>query len=204
MQISGPDLMPIGSLSIGCTQPTQIVCSESLAQLKHNAHMIASNPNTAPSILEGLARVCNSSVLEHVATNPNTPAHILEMLLESPVSEVRAALAENMNTPFHCLWRLVQDEDPDVRYQLAENHNLSHQVLCALTEDDNPYVASRAQQTLERLRREPVPETAKEWQDFRRAQLNKRIAQMRDLENGTPLSFFSKMFGNIARYARAI
>jgi hypothetical protein len=166
--------------------------------------MIASNPNTAPSILEGLARVQNSSVLEHVATNPNTPVNVLELLLASSVSDVRAALAENKNTPFSILWRLVQDEDPDVRYQLAENHNIPQQILRALTEDDNPFVASRAQQTIERLQREPLPETEKQWQEFRRAQLNKRIAQIRDLESGTPVSFVARMFGNIARYARAI
>jgi hypothetical protein len=203
MQISGPELFSVGQFAISPVQPAPAV-SDALMNLQHSAHIIASDPNTAPSILEGLARVCNPTVLEHIATNANTPPAILETLVAHPEPNVRAALAENKSTPFSCLWRLAHDEDADVRFQLAENHNLPKQVLSALAEDDNPYVACRAQKTLERISSEPALETSQDWKAFRRAQLNKRIAHIRDLEEGTPMAMLGKMFSNLTRYARAI
>jgi len=89
--------------------------------------------------------------LERMATAPSTPVVVLERLAVHPIADVRAAVSDNENTPLYTIWALSKDADADVRYQLAENHNLPLALIRSLTNDENPYVASRAQQTYDRL-----------------------------------------------------
>jgi len=90
--------------------------------------------------------------LEGMACDPTTPIILLERLALHPNADVRAAVADNENAPLYTIWTLAKDADADVRYQLAENHQLPIALIRSLTNDENPYVASRAQQTYDRLR----------------------------------------------------
>jgi len=166
---------------------------------------VAISQNTPRYVIQGQALDCEPVVLEHIATNPSTPAAVLEHLVTHAQPEIRSALAENSNTPVHCIWLLVKDENPDVRYALAENHHLPDNVLAALAEDDNPYVADRAQRTITRLESERLqPETDDDWRYFRRAQISRRMDQIREISTGTPINALSKLVKRIYRCARAI
>jgi hypothetical protein len=90
--------------------------------------------------------------LERMAIDPGTPRAVLEQISMHPSADLRAVLAENRSTPEETMWKLASDRDPDVRYQLAENPHVAAGVLKSLADDDNPYVASRAQQTLSRIK----------------------------------------------------
>jgi hypothetical protein len=90
--------------------------------------------------------------LERMATNPCTPVVVLERLADHPMADVRAAVADNESTPLYIILTLSNDADANVRYQVAENHSLPLTLIGALTNDENPYVASRAQQTFDRLK----------------------------------------------------
>jgi hypothetical protein len=89
--------------------------------------------------------------LERMASDRSTPVVLLERLAVHPLSDVRAAVSDNENVPVYTLWAMTRDTDADVRFQLAENHNLPLALIRSLTNDENPYVASRAQQTYDRL-----------------------------------------------------
>ena len=113
--------------------------------------IIATNPNTPPSVLDYLARNGNKDTQVRVAENPRTPVSALEHLARSDSATVRSAVAENENVSPDILTILGADDDDDVRYQLAENPHLPEELLVALTEDQNPYVADRAEKTLNRI-----------------------------------------------------
>jgi len=86
-----------------------------------------------------------------MAADPSTHPLLLERLAAHPIADVRVAVADNENAPLYSIWALAKDADPDVRYQIAENHCLPLDLICLLSNDENPYVASRAQQTFNRL-----------------------------------------------------
>jgi hypothetical protein len=113
--------------------------------------IIASNPNTPPSVLWYLAKHSAPEILERVAENPRTPLTALELLARCPKASVRAAVAENINVSPDILTILIADPDDDVRYLLAENPHTPEELLVALTEDPNPFVRARADKTLLRV-----------------------------------------------------
>lgn len=171
--------------------------------LQHSAMQIASDPNTSAGVLEALARVCSSVVLECIAVNPSTTSAILEVISRHPEPTVRASLADNKNAPLSCLLRLATDEDLDVRFQLAESHHLPIEVLKVLSEDENPYVSWRAERTLDRVLQ--CQETAMvTWREYRKAELDKRMTEIRSLSEGTPFTFLTKLLSSIYRHARAM
>jgi len=112
---------------------------------------LASNPDTAPEVLEKLAARESIELLTRVAENPQTESITLERLANHEAAEVRSAVAENRNTPATAIESLAADESVSVRFALAENANSPLEVLEALSSDDNPYVAARAKQTLNRI-----------------------------------------------------
>jgi hypothetical protein len=197
MNMTGSDLIVN---SVYPAQPAQAL------QGNYNAPVtIASSPNSSPSVLEGLARVCSTAVLEHIGVNPNTPPSILNMVASHPNIDVKVSVAENRNTPLETLWILVIDENPDVRYQLAENHQLPMNILKALSEDDNPYVACRAQRTISRVQAiKPVAAASVNWKTFRRMELCRRMDEIRQAEESRPIAVVNRLFTSLYRYARAI
>lgn len=113
---------------------------------------IATNPDTPCDILEMLAEATGQcDLLERVAENPNTPIEVLECLSKHEDSSVRAAVADNGAVSMETLWRLSRDADAQVRFEIAENSRVPREILDILREDEHPYVASRAQDTLQRL-----------------------------------------------------
>lgn len=204
MRTYGPDLSTFeSSCAIGPAHPAQAVTELPPPSFTAHPLAIASSPNSAPCVLEGLAKVCSQRVLEHIATNPSTPDSILSKLAEHHSSDVRVAVAENHSTPAESIWKLAKDEDPDVRYQLAENHHLPIQVLRFLSEDDNPYVACRAQRTITRVE-SAIGMDPEDLRAHRRAELKRRISEVRSLDDGTPMHVLNKLFNSLTRYARAI
>ncbi len=198
MNMTGPSQVTM----MGPAQPAQ---AEPGTYLNHAPVTIASSPNSSPSVLEGLARVCSTAVLEHIGVNPNTPPSILNMVASHPNIDVKVSVAENRNTPLETIWLLVKDDNPDVRYQLAENHQLPINILEALAEDDNPYVAYRAQKTISRvqsLKTEAVP-AAIGWKTFRRMELCRRMEEIQRMEEQRPIAVINRLFTSIYRYARA-
>ena len=99
---------------------------------------------------------CTSSWGKQVAEHPDTSIDALRELAAHNDLEVRIAVADHRNTPLETLMILAQDECVDLRYAIAENHNIHEDVLNMLAEDDNPFIAFRAEETLERVRRRPI------------------------------------------------
>ena len=99
----------------------------------------------------GQVEILDARTLERMAADPSTHPLLLERLAAHPIADVRVAVADNENAPLYSIWALAKDADPDVRYQIAENHCLPLDLICLLSNDENPYVASRAQQTFNRL-----------------------------------------------------
>jgi len=118
---------------------------------------LASIPETSGRILRQLSKHQCESIVVRVAENSNTPIAVLERLSKHHCSDVRAAVAENPKTTIEMYLSLAKDESVDVRHSLAENATLPLAILAFLCEDENPYVSSRAQTTLERLRRANAP-----------------------------------------------
>ncbi len=198
MNMTGSDL------SVNLVYPAQPAQAVQENHFNHAPITIASSPNSSPSVLEGLARVCSTVVLEHIGVNPNTPPSILNMVASHPNIDVKVSVAENRNTPLETLWTLVTDENPDVRYQLAENHQLPMSILEALTDDDNPYVACRAQKTISRVQAiKPAPSVVN-WKTFRRMELCRRMEEIRQAEESRPIAVVNRLFTSLYRYARAI
>jgi hypothetical protein len=119
------------------------------AQLGFRAVLRAVNDKIGVS---GYLSTLDVVALERMAIDPGTPRDVLEQISLHPSADLRAVLAENRSTPEETMWKLASDRDPDVRYQLAENPHIAASLLRSLAEDENPYVASRAQQTLSRIR----------------------------------------------------
>lgn len=115
--------------------------------------LIAVYPESNPAVLHALASTqLPEPYLARIAENPNAHVKTLELLSTHTSDRVRTAVAENLKTPVATLMQLTRDESLDLRYCMAENPNIPLEVLDVLGEDENCYVASRAQQTLCKLR----------------------------------------------------
>jgi hypothetical protein len=113
---------------------------------------LASNPGTAPEVLDKLASKQSTELSERIAENAQTDPATLAKLSDHDAVEVRTAVAENQNTSAETIQKLVGDDNPDVRYRLAENPGTSPEILEILAIDENPYVAARAQDTLKTIK----------------------------------------------------
>lgn len=121
-------------------------CRFRLAKLR-----LASNPGTAPEVLNRLSMRGAPDLLERIAENRATDVTTLTRLACHESSNVRGAVADNVNAPLDIVRILGSDQSVDVRYVVAENHHLPPELLETLVEDDNPYVAARARRTLKNL-----------------------------------------------------
>jgi len=114
----------------------------------HVRLVLATNPHTAPIVLQKLSLEENARIRCRVAENPNTPAETLLQLSKDVHDEVRLSVAENPKTPKAVLELLSKDASDDVRLGLAENPNIPSDILQALASDENIFVASSASKTL--------------------------------------------------------
>ncbi len=86
-----------------------------------------------------------------MAENPRTPVISLATLAKDHESDVRIGVCDNPASPAGLLLLLAGDSNADVRYAIAENSHVPRQILCLLARDENPYVATRAQEALNRV-----------------------------------------------------
>ncbi|WP_052334310.1 HEAT repeat domain-containing protein [Kamptonema formosum] len=96
---------------------------------------MASNPNTAGSILAQLAKESDCKVRSAVGKNPNTPVSVLEMLAKDSDWMVRSEVAKNINLPVSILEKLAKDGDFEVRTNVALNTNMPVSLLVQLAKD---------------------------------------------------------------------
>lgn len=70
---------------------------------------LAKNNNTSPNVLEELAKLSETKILQAVASNPNTPINILEELATEPDRDICLAIISNPSTPKYILEQLSKD-----------------------------------------------------------------------------------------------
>lgn len=116
-------------------------------------HINATNPQTVTTKLVALAEHEDTEVRSRVAENPRIPMTLLSSLTWDSEPEVRASVAHNPNVSMAILRWLSHDESSDVRYSLAEDPTVPMCLLQELTNDANVFVAARAIQTIDNIRR---------------------------------------------------
>lgn len=106
--------------------------------------------NSSEDILENL------SLFEKckLAQDENTSISLLSELVREANIKVKEALLDNPCLPSFISYDLAKDESPDIRFELASNPYTTGGILRMLVNDENPYVASRAERTLERIKKE--------------------------------------------------
>ncbi len=105
---------------------------------------VAKNHFTPIDILEKLAKDDINLVRALVATNPNTPPSILNKLF-SDEKIVRDGLSGNPNTPIKLLQVLANDSDKMVRLRVAENPSTPKEVLSSMIDDEDINVSKAAE-----------------------------------------------------------
>jgi hypothetical protein len=109
---------------------------------------LARSEETAPYLLEYMAKDRNTEIRANVASNPNTPSSALLMLVTDTSSRVRGGVARNENTPPSALSSLANDEDESVRASLASGKNTPPHVVIALLDDQLRFVRMSAAENI--------------------------------------------------------
>ena len=141
------DIMTLSALIINPATPLQLK-RELAPRLLEQADTwtlvaLARDPDSSPTVLQGLTQRAERPIRAALAGNPSTPAAALALLARDPDPKFRTRLATSASLPAEAAARLATDTCVDVRRQVAGNTSTPSGLLLRLASDEDYEVRLR-------------------------------------------------------------